>query len=221
MQRLIHEIRECLNVSQDDMAKMIGTSYATVNRWENGHSRPGKTAQLRLYDICREKGIDLEKLVLAKIDRVVSDVEPHPESLILYHGSKSGIKGPIAPISRDRCDFGKEYINGFLNCLDRAAALALMKNPMICPGNRISKGCRYEVFFGYQHHHLFFKRPFSSSCAEAYGDIRSTLEKSGTPIGPNDLMIAATVLSEGGILVTRNTREFSRIPLLNTVDWTK
>ena len=43
MQRLIHEIRECLNVSQDDMAKMIGTSYATVNRWENGHSRPGKT----------------------------------------------------------------------------------------------------------------------------------------------------------------------------------
>ena len=64
MQRLIHEIRERLNVSQDDMAKMIGISYATVNRWENGHSRPGKAAQLRLYDICREKGINLEELVL-------------------------------------------------------------------------------------------------------------------------------------------------------------
>ena len=112
MQRLIHEIRERLNVSQDDMAKMIGTSYATVNRWENGRSRPGKAAQLRLYDICREKGIDLEKLILAKIDRTVSDLKPRPESLILYHGSKSGIKGPIAPISRARCDFGKGFYMG-------------------------------------------------------------------------------------------------------------
>lgn len=112
MQRLIREIRERLNVSQDDMAKMIGTSYATVNRWENGHSRPGKAAQLRLNDICREKGINLEELVLAKIDRVVSELKPRPESLILYHGSKSGIKGPIAPISRDRCDFGKGFYMG-------------------------------------------------------------------------------------------------------------
>ena len=54
MQILLREIREHLNVSQNDMAKMIGTSYATVNRWENGHSRPGKAAQLRLFDICRE-----------------------------------------------------------------------------------------------------------------------------------------------------------------------
>lgn len=112
MQRLIHEIREHLNASQDVLAKMIGTSYATVNRWENGHSSPGKVAQLRLYDICREKGINLEEIVLAKIDRVVSDLKPRPESLILYHGSKSGIKGPIAPISRDRCDFGKGFYMG-------------------------------------------------------------------------------------------------------------
>lgn len=112
MQRLIHEIREHLNASQDVLAKMIGTSYATVNRWENGHSSPGKVAQLRLYDICREKGINLEEIVLAKIDRVVSDFKPRSESLILYHGSKSGIKGPIAPISRDRCDFGKGFYMG-------------------------------------------------------------------------------------------------------------
>lgn len=112
MHSLIREIRSLLNVSQDDMAKMIGTSYATVNRWENGHSRPGKAAQLRLYDVCMENGIDLEKMVLAKIDRVVSGLESHPESLILYHGSKSGIQGPIAPISRDRCDFGKGFYMG-------------------------------------------------------------------------------------------------------------
>lgn len=112
MQRLIYEIRDRLGVSQDDMARMIGTSYATVNRWENGHSRPGKAVQLRLYDICKEKGINLVEIVLSKIDRTVSGLEPRPESRFLYHGSKSGIKGPIAPISRERCDFGKGFYMG-------------------------------------------------------------------------------------------------------------
>ena len=62
MQRLIHEIRERLNVSQDDMARMIGTSCATVNRWENGRSRPGKAIQLRLYDVCREEGLYFDEI---------------------------------------------------------------------------------------------------------------------------------------------------------------
>ena len=112
MQRLIREIRGQLNVGQDELAKMIGTSYATVNRWENGHSRPGKAAQLRLYDICRQEGINLEELVHAKIDKVVAGLISRPESPVLYHGSKSGITGAIAPISRDRCDFGKGFYMG-------------------------------------------------------------------------------------------------------------
>lgn len=106
------------------MAKMIGTSYATVNRWENGHSRPGKAAQLRLYDICKEKGINLEELMQAKIDRVVSELKPCPESVVLFHGSISGIKGPIAPISRERCDFGK----GFYMATDPYQPLALISD---------------------------------------------------------------------------------------------
>lgn len=112
MQRLIREIRGQLNAGQDELAKMIGTSYATVNRWENGHSRPGKAAQLRLYDICRQEGINLEELVHAKIDKVVAGLISRPESPVLYHGSKSGITGAIAPISRDRCDFGKGFYMG-------------------------------------------------------------------------------------------------------------
>ena len=112
MQRLIREIRGQLNVGQDELAKMIGTSYATVNRWENGHSRPGKAAQLRLYDICRQEGINLEELVHAKIEKVVAALISRPERPVLYHGSKSGITGAIAPISRDRCDFGKGFYMG-------------------------------------------------------------------------------------------------------------
>ena len=41
----------------------------------------------------------------------------------------------------------------------------------------------------------------------------------GTPIGPNDLMIAAIALAAGLVLVTHNTAEFNRVPGLQTDDW--
>ena len=110
MQRLIREIRGQLNAGQDELAKMIGTSYATVNRWENGHSRPGKAAQLRLYDICRQEGINLEELVHAKIEKVVAGLISRPESPVLFHGSKSGITGAIAPI---RLLYGNRPLSAF------------------------------------------------------------------------------------------------------------
>ena len=62
---------------------------------------------------------------------------------------------------------------------------------------------------------------FDSHSAVSYGDIRSKLESMGRPIGPNDLMIAATALSHGGTLVTHNTREFSAVPGLLLEDWTR
>ena len=111
MKDLILEIRNRLNASQEDLARMIGTSYATVNRWENGHSQPNKAAQLRLYDICKERRVDLEDIIRKKIGKAAANVNSS-ERVILYHGSKSGIKGPIAPISRERCDFGKGFYMG-------------------------------------------------------------------------------------------------------------
>ena len=62
--------------------------------------------------------------------------------------------------------------------------------------------------------------PFDSGAACVYGAIRASLEASGTPIGPNDLVIAATVLAHGGTLVTQNVREFARVPNLSWEDWT-
>ena len=112
MKDLILEIRNRLNVSQEDLAKMIGISYATVNRWENGHSTPNKAAQLRLYDICKERNIDLEDIIQKKIRKAAVNAGSNSEKVILYHGSKSGIKGSIAPISREHCDFGKGFYMG-------------------------------------------------------------------------------------------------------------
>ncbi len=62
--------------------------------------------------------------------------------------------------------------------------------------------------------------PFCEEAAVAYAKLRCKLETRGTLIGPNDLIIAATVLAHGGTLVTHNTREFKRVAGLKLVDWT-
>lgn len=62
--------------------------------------------------------------------------------------------------------------------------------------------------------------PFETRSANSYAGIRADLEASGTPIGPNDLVIAATVLGHGATLVTHNISEFSRVPDLAYEDWT-
>ena len=63
--------------------------------------------------------------------------------------------------------------------------------------------------------------PFESTAADAYGQIRATLEKSGQIIGPYDLMIAAQAIAHRLTIVTNNVREFSRVPGLAVEDWTK
>ena len=62
--------------------------------------------------------------------------------------------------------------------------------------------------------------PFDDAAALAYGGIRATLEKAGTPIGSMDMLIAAHAVALGIPLVTNNTREFERVPGLEVVDWT-
>jgi tRNA(fMet)-specific endonuclease VapC len=57
--------------------------------------------------------------------------------------------------------------------------------------------------------------------AASYSEIRFDLERRGQPVGPNDLVVAATVLAERGTLVTHNVREFQRIRHLVVEDWTK
>lgn len=61
--------------------------------------------------------------------------------------------------------------------------------------------------------------PFDDQAALSYGRIRVQLEGAGTPIGPNDLLIAAIALANNVIVVTHNTREFSRVENLSIEDW--
>jgi tRNA(fMet)-specific endonuclease VapC len=61
--------------------------------------------------------------------------------------------------------------------------------------------------------------PFDSDCAAQAARIRADLEAAGTPIGPHDTLIAATALRHQATLVTRNTREFARVPGLQWLNW--
>jgi tRNA(fMet)-specific endonuclease VapC len=61
--------------------------------------------------------------------------------------------------------------------------------------------------------------PFDSGCAAHVARIRAELEAAGTPIGPHDLLIAATALHHQGTLITRNVREFSRVAGLQRLNW--
>ncbi len=63
--------------------------------------------------------------------------------------------------------------------------------------------------------------PLESPADRHYGQIRNYLATQGTPIGPNDLLIAAQARALELTLVTANTQEFSRVPNLRMENWLK
>jgi len=61
--------------------------------------------------------------------------------------------------------------------------------------------------------------PLDAEAARHYGEVRAALESSGTPIGANDLWIAAQALALGATLVSDNVAEFSRVADLRLENW--
>jgi tRNA(fMet)-specific endonuclease VapC len=61
--------------------------------------------------------------------------------------------------------------------------------------------------------------PFGEAEAICAAATRADLEQRGKPIGPHDILIAATALSNNAALVTHNTKEFCRIENLTVEDW--
>lgn len=61
--------------------------------------------------------------------------------------------------------------------------------------------------------------PIDAAADHCYAGIRLTLERAGTPIGANDLLIAAHALALDLTLVTDNIGEFRRVPGLRVENW--
>jgi tRNA(fMet)-specific endonuclease VapC len=62
---------------------------------------------------------------------------------------------------------------------------------------------------------------FTSEDARAYATVRAKLERSGTPIGPLDTLIASQAVARGLTLVSNNEREFRRVAGLSIANWTR
>ena len=113
MVEIIKFIRNSANMSQQEFADELRVAFATVNRWENGKTLPPRAAQKAIYQFCLDHNIDLANFV---IDNLIKQKEEllvnNPGKEVLFHGSKSGIDGEIAPKSRALCDFGKGFYMG-------------------------------------------------------------------------------------------------------------
>ena len=112
MNAIIKEIRSYAKLSQQEFADKLGVTFATINRWENAKAKPNKLAQAKLYDFCREKNVPVYDMTLQRIEDEVEQLGVSENRIVLYHGSKFGIEGAIAPGSRARCDFGKGFYMG-------------------------------------------------------------------------------------------------------------
>ena len=122
MQKLIKQIRAYLNMSQTEFAEQLNVTFQTVNRWENGRAVPNKLAQSKMFDFCKEKHVPVYNMTMKRIAEESEAIRLDTDRVLLYHGSKSGIEGPIEPKSRKQCDFGK----GFYMGTDPGQALTLI-----------------------------------------------------------------------------------------------
>ncbi len=58
----ILKLRAYLNISQEEFAKLLGVSFASVNRWENGIHEPTKLAKVRLLQLIEDNNVKVKEV---------------------------------------------------------------------------------------------------------------------------------------------------------------
>ena len=54
-------VRTELKLSQEDLARELGVSFATINRWENGSYNPSRLAKKAFEDFCEKRTISISE----------------------------------------------------------------------------------------------------------------------------------------------------------------
>ena len=118
-------IREMTKTSQSELAKLLGVTTVTVNRWETGGSGISDDNIERIYSFAYEEGIYLNV-----IKEQFYREERNPDEKILFHGAKSTLDGEIrVDVARDNNDFGKGF---YMGESFRQAALFISNFPNSC-----------------------------------------------------------------------------------------
>ncbi len=58
---LIPELRAAMNLSQEDLAKLLGVAAVSISRWENGHSKPTKIVKVKLEKLFKRYDVKAEE----------------------------------------------------------------------------------------------------------------------------------------------------------------
>ena len=59
---IVKTARQKAGMSQEDLARALNVSFATINRWENGKTHPNQLTQAVFFDFCQKHGLDIENL---------------------------------------------------------------------------------------------------------------------------------------------------------------
>lgn len=102
-------IRELLDISQQELAEDIGTSYEVINRWENANVIPEDNNINSLYSYAYKKKIYLNIIH----EQMLKDTYNDQNNIVLFHGSKKGINKEIdLNHSKIINDFGQGFYLG-------------------------------------------------------------------------------------------------------------
>jgi DNA-binding transcriptional regulator YiaG len=59
---IVKIIREKTGMNQEDLARALNVSFATIDQWENGKTHPNKLTQAVFFDFCHKRGLDIANL---------------------------------------------------------------------------------------------------------------------------------------------------------------
>lgn len=108
VQNDIHSICEILNCSNIELANELGIDNTTLSRIVNGEVDPSSETLEAIYNFAYENNIKFNEL-----KEMLYKEEAFKGNVVLFHGSRSGINGPInLRLSRDNNDFGPGFYLG-------------------------------------------------------------------------------------------------------------
>lgn len=64
--KILKTLRESMMLTQTEMAKILNVSFASINRWENGHNVPAMRVKRKIKDLCVEYQIDISAFIEVK-----------------------------------------------------------------------------------------------------------------------------------------------------------